>query len=143
MKKILTFFLLMGWTSLIHAQDKAEQQVIAATSFLVKALESGERSALEKITSAALSYGHSNGRVENKTEFVEALASKQSDFVSINISNQVVSVSENNAVVRHRLDAVTLDKGVAGEAHLNVMLVFRKEKGAWKLLARQAAKIVS
>ncbi len=143
MKKIITLLLFTGMSCIIYGQKKTEQEVISAADFLIRALESGERQALEKISSSALSYGHSNGRVENRAEFVEALASKQSDFVTINISNQVVSVSGKNAIVRHRLDAVTKDKGVAGEAHLNVMLVFRKEKGEWKLLARQAAKIIS
>lgn len=143
MKNIFMLFLFSGMTCFIHGQTKSDQEVIAAADFLIKALESGEREALEKITSSALSYGHSNGRVENRSEFVEALASKQSDFITINVSNQIVTVSGKNAIVRHRLDAVTKDKGIPGEAHLNVMLVFRKEKGEWKLLARQAAKIIS
>lgn len=143
MKKLCILLLFSCMTCFIHGQAKPEQEVISAFDFLIKALESGEREALEKITSSALSYGHSNGRVENRSEFVEALSSKQSDFISINVSNQIVSVSGKNAIVRHRLDAVTKDKGVSGEAHLNVMLVFRKEKGKWKLLARQAAKIIS
>lgn len=143
MKKILLPFLFLGMFLLSHGQTAAEKEVAAAAAFLVKALESGEKDALEKIASSALSYGHSNGRVENRSEFVESLSSKQSDFVTINISNQIISVSGKNAIVRHRLDAITKDKGVAGEAHLNVMLVFRKEKGEWKLLARQAAKIIS
>lgn len=125
-----------------RSQSKEETEVNKAVSSLISALESGDRSALEKTTSAALSYGHSNGRVESKIEFVEALASGVSDFITIKTSNQTIAVSGKNAVIRHRLDATVVDKGKQGEAHLHILMVFRKEKGEWKLLARQAAKIL-
>ncbi|MFM7223563.1 MAG: DUF4440 domain-containing protein, partial [Bacteroidota bacterium] len=55
------------------AQTKETQHVEKAVAFLLKALESGERDALEQIASADLSYGHSSGLIENKKEFIEAL----------------------------------------------------------------------
>jgi hypothetical protein len=96
---------------------------------------------LELIASEKLSYGHSTGLVEDKKAYVEALTNGSSDFVTIKISNQTISVIDNHAIVRHRLDATTLNKGVSGEAHLHVMMIFKKEKGEWKLLARQATKV--
>jgi hypothetical protein len=142
MKKILSFLVLSTMLLNIQAQTKEEENVAAAVAFLVKSLESGDRSSLEKISAEFLSYGHSNGLVENKSQFVEALASGQSDFINISISNQSIVVTGKNAIVRHRLDATTRDRGKDGEAHLNILLVFRKEQGRWKLLARQAARIV-
>ena len=53
-----------------------------------------------------------------------------------------IDLTGKNAIVRHQLDAKTMDKGKPGEAHLNVLYVFRKENGEWKMLARQAAKIL-
>jgi ketosteroid isomerase-like protein len=142
MKKILSLVLLSALLLNVTAQTREEESVAAAVVFLVKALESGDRAALEKISSAELSYGHSSGLVETRSQFVDALSSGQSDFVNINISNQTLVVTGKNAIVRHRLDATTQDRGKSGEAHLNILLVFRKEQGQWKLLARQAAKIV-
>lgn len=142
MKKFLFFIALTTTLLNLQAQTREEENVAAAVVFLVKSLENGDRESLEKITSEYLSYGHSGGMVENKSQFVEALASGQSDFISISISNQSIVVTGKNAIVRHRLDASTKDRGKEGEAHLNILLVFRKEQGQWKLLARQAAKIV-
>ena len=142
MKKLLavTVFtiLLIG----ARSQSAQEQKLATAVTEFISALESGQRSSLEKITSDALSYGHSNGLVENKEVFIEALASGRSDFLTTHISNQTLSVSGKNGIVRHRLDATIVDKGKQVEAHLNILLVFRKEKGQWKLIARQASKIV-
>ena len=142
MKKILVTLFLMGSTGMVFAQSKSETKAEQAVSFLVKALESGSRSDLETIASEELTYGHSNGKIEDKKAFIEELTNGNSDFVSIKTSGQTVHVTGNIALVRHRLDATTLNKGVAGEAHLYVLMVFRKESGSWKLLARQAAKVL-
>lgn len=142
MKKLLTVALFIVSSTAAWSQSSQEIKLTKAVNSFVAALESGDRSSLEKITSEALSYGHSNGIVENKQVFVEALASKQADFLTVNISNQTVAVSGKNGIVRHRLDASIIDKGKQIEAHLNILLVFRKEKGEWKLLARQASKII-
>ncbi|MFN5421651.1 MAG: nuclear transport factor 2 family protein [bacterium] len=142
MKKLLVALLIIVSSTTAWSQSTEELKLTQAVSEFVAALESGERSSLEKITSDALSYGHSNGLVENKKVFIDALASKQADFLTVNVSNQTVAVSGKNGIVRHRLDANIIDKGKQIEAHLNILLVFRKEKGEWKLLARQASKIM-
>ncbi len=142
MKKLLGALFFIIFSSAAFSQSTQEQKLASAVAEFIAALESGERSSLEKITSNALSYGHSNGLVENKQVFIDALASKQADFLTAAVSNQTIEVSGKNGIVRHRLDASIVDKGKQIEAHLNILLVFRKEKGEWKLLARQASKII-
>ncbi|HEY4336583.1 MAG TPA: nuclear transport factor 2 family protein, partial [Puia sp.] len=68
---------------------------------------------------------------------------KSSDFVTVDLSNQTVKVVGNTAWVRHTLTATTNDGGKPGNAHLSVLLVWVKQKGQWRLLARQAVKIQS
>ena len=80
-------------------------------------------------------------RVEGKAEFISKIVSGKSDFVSIGLNNQTIAVSGSTAIVRHRLDAKTNDNGKPGEVHLQVLLVWQKLHGHWKLLARQAVKI--
>lgn len=139
-------FILLTFSMFINAsqaQSREEKQVEAAVTYLISALESGDRKALENITMEKLSYGHSSGSIENRDMFIESLASGKSDFVTIKTSEQTISVSGNTAIVRLRLDAKTLDKGKEAEVHLHVMMVFQKEKRDWKILARQAVKLVS
>lgn len=143
MKKIAGLFLLLIMTISMQteAQSKDEKQVAAAVQTLTKAMIDGNKSALENIASDALSYGHSSGKIQNKTEFVEAIASGQSDFVTINLTDQTISVKDQTAIVRHKLSAETNDGGKPGNVSLGIMLVWVKEKGAWKLLGRQAYKL--
>ena len=141
MKKIIVLMLvLVGCFQFANAQDKKIAAVQKSINRLTDAMISGDRAALNESVSDSLSYGHSGGHVEGKDEFVEKLASGKSDFVSINLSEQSISINGNTAIVRHNLDAQTNDGGKPATVKLKVLLVFTKEHGDWKLLARQAVK---
>jgi ketosteroid isomerase-like protein len=141
MKRLSLFLLFLTIGLIATAQTKEEVRVIAAVEKLRLAMISGEKEALGDIVSADLSYGHSGGKIEDKTSFVEALSSGSSDFVSINLSKQTVKVTGKVAMVRHQLDAKTNDKGKPGEVKLGILLVWLKEGKQWKLLGRQAFKL--
>lgn len=123
------------------AQSKDETAVANAVEKLRKAMVDGNRADLESSVLDKLSYGHSSGHIDNQKEFVEKLATGASDFVTIDLSGQTISISGNTAIVRHRLDAKSNDGGKPGEAHLYVLLIFQKDHKQWKLLARQAVKV--
>ena len=72
---------------------------------------------------------------------MDKLTNGSSDFVTIDLSEQTISISDKVAVVRHTLNAKTNDGGKPGEVHLKVLLIWQKGKAGWKLLARQAIKI--
>lgn len=142
MKIILTFlvFCLMG-SSLSLAQSADEKAVSAAVEKLRKAMVDSDLAGLRSLAAEELSYGHSNGLVENKTEFVDQFATGKSDFVNITLSDQTVKIVGDAAIVRHRLIADTNNNKVAGKVDILILLVWQKQKGEWKLLARQAARI--
>ena len=141
MKKYILAIVLVGISQLSFAQSRDEDHVKTALEQLRTAMIGGERAALEKIASDKLSYGHSSGLVENKQEFVEHISSGKSDFVSIDLTEQTITMARNVAIVRHILSATTNDNNKPGTVKLKVMLVWQKEKGHWKLLARQAVKV--
>jgi hypothetical protein len=128
-------------TSVLNAQKKHERAVASAVEQLRLAMVDGNKSQLENLVSDKLSYGHSSGHIDNKQQFVEKLTTGKSDFVSIELPDQTISVSGKTAIVRHTLNAKTNDNKVPGEVHLKVLLVFQKDHGKWVLLARQAVKI--
>ena len=122
------------------AQSVKIRNIQTAIDNLKNAMVSGDRLQLEKIASDKLSYGHSGGHIEGKSEFIEKIVSGKSDFVSIDFTEQTISVVGKNAIVRHQLSAVTNDNGKPGNVKIKVLLIFLKEKGQWKMLARQAVK---
>ena len=141
--KLMGLLLMANLTTMtVLAQTKDETAVAAAVETLRKAMVDGDRTALEKIAAAELTYGHSSGKLEDKAAFVEAIASGKSDFVTIDLTEQTIAVAGDVAIVRHKLAADTNDGGKPGKVNLAIMTVWKKTGKAWKLLARQAVKVV-
>ena len=92
MKKILLFLSFILSVYVLNAQSKKEVGVQDAVKQLTAAMISGEKTELEAVASDHLSYGHSGGHVEGKTEFVEKIASGKSDFVTIDITEQTIDI---------------------------------------------------
>lgn len=130
--------------SLISPQLLAADSEVDAVDKKVAALRlamiDADAKALKTLSSSLLSYGHSGGHIENQAEFIEKIVSGKSDFVTMDLSEQTISISGDTALVRHILNADIKDGGVANTIKLGVLLVWQKQQGEWKLLARQAFK---
>jgi len=141
-KTVFLILMLAGAATVsVKAQTAAEKEVAAAVETLTKAMIDANKTALENISSDALSYGHSSGKIQDKAAFVDAIVSGQSDFVTINLTDQTISVKDQTAIVRHKFSAQTNDGGKPGSVNIGVMQVWVKEKGKWILLGRQAFKL--
>lgn len=142
MKKILLSGLFcLCLMATVTAQTKEEKEVAAAVETLRKAMVDADKNTLTGITMPELSYGHSSGKIQDQAAFVAALLNGESDFVSIDLSDQTIKVTGNTAIVRHTLAAQTNDSGKPGNVKLYILLVWVKQHGQWKLLARQAVKV--
>lgn len=141
-KYFLTAILFLTTIVFVNAQSKDETALALATEQLRKAMIDADKAVLENLTSTKLSYGHSGGYIDDKKEFVEKLATGKSDFVSIDLTDQLISISGKTAIVRHILKATTNDGGKLAEVHLRILLIWQKQKGHWKLLARQAVRVL-
>lgn len=143
MRKIIGLLIIASQLLLgngVNAQSK-NNSIEQAVLQLREALLSGNEAKLRAISSTHLSYGHSNGLIENQDAFVSTLISGKSVFVTMDLTDQTIDQVNQTAIVRHTLYAKTKNEGILGEVKLKVLLVFQKEKGSWKLLARQAVKI--
>lgn len=142
MKKIsvpaLLIIGLLSTNSFAQSSDKAVEQAVEKLRTL---MIDPDKAGLEALAADWLSYGHSSGKMEDKKAFVEALTSGESDFKTIDLTDQTVTVVDNTALVRHKLTAETMNQGKPGQTKLSVLLVWIKQKNNWKLLARQAVKI--
>ncbi|MGC3947102.1 MAG: nuclear transport factor 2 family protein [Chryseolinea sp.] len=95
----------------------------------------------EKIAAEELTYGHSAGLLEDKASFVNNIANRKFEFKKIEFPDVTVKITGPNAVVRHKITGDTANDGVPGTVNIGVLLVFQKQKGEWKLIARQAYKL--
>ena len=125
------------------AQSADEKAVASAVEKLRVAIIAANEAELLKLTAPTLSYGHSNGLLEDQKEFIRALTSGESKFTKIDLSEQTISISGDVAMVRHKLMGDTHNKGKDPAAvRLGVFMVLQKVKGNWVLLGRQAFKLL-
>lgn len=139
-KTLLPLLTIFIFNTVAMAQTRDEKAVAEAAEHLRKAMVDADSAMLSSLVLPQLSYGHSGGHVDDKTEFVQKIVSGKSDFVTIDIAEQSINIVENVAVVRHKFHATTNDNGKPGAVDLSVLLIWQKQKREWKLLARQAVK---
>lgn len=142
MKSILVVFLFSIFTTVVAFGQKKDISAVqkALETLRIQMLDPTDVG-LKSISHPALTYGHSNGKIENQKEFMEAFLTGASDFTSLDFSDVKIEIVGKTAVVRHILMAESADKGKQpGKVNIKVMLVFTKDKTGWLLLGRQAVK---
>ncbi len=118
-----------------------EMEIITTVHAFHAALIDADQESLELLLDASLSYGHSNGSIENKKQFIENILNGNSVFMEIELVDQSVKISGDTSIVRHIFKAETNDKNVPATISLQILLVWQKQDEQWKLLARQAVHI--
>ena len=131
----------LGFASPVAAQSSDAAAVARAVDALSKAMLDADRRALETLTSDALSYGHSSGRVETKEQFIDVIANKKTIYKAIDLSDQSIAVTDDEAIVRHIFSGQVESGGQASSPKIGVLQVWRKQGDRWQLLARQAYRI--
>lgn len=140
MKTFCGFIFVLVSTSLF-GQTSSLKEVEGQVEKLRLAMIDPTEKNLKDLTADELSYGHSSGKVENKTEFIEALISGKSNFSKIELKDQTVTLSGNTALVRHKFFAEIIDGDKTSNVAIGILLVWVKQKGKWQLIGRQAYKL--
>jgi len=135
----LLFFFLLVTSSFSQSAD--ERAVESALEKFKYAMINPDSQVLSSLASDALEYVHSSGTVRNKKEFVDEFMKRWTNFTAVTIKDQTIKITGDNAIVRHRLLADANNPGYPAKVDILVLMVWRKEQGVWKMLARQAASI--
>jgi hypothetical protein len=123
-------------------QPNQKKDVAAAVEIFRKGIVDADKDLLENITADELVYGHSSGKVQNKAEFIAEIISGQPlDYITVDLADQTIKIVGKTAVVRHVFSSETTSIGTPGHLKIGNMLIWQKQHGKWKLLARQAYKI--
>ncbi|MFN0274276.1 MAG: nuclear transport factor 2 family protein [Chitinophagales bacterium] len=120
--------------------QSSEQKLIQTVESFHKVLVSGNADSIRLLTSAELTYGHSNGWVETRDEVIENLQSGYINYNSYMEDSMQVVITGKQAHVRFVADIGATFKGKDSVFHLKVLEVWVREGKLWKLYARQAVK---
>jgi Domain of unknown function (DUF4440) len=138
--------LVSGASVLAHTPALAESAdataVADAVANLTKAMLAADKAKLDSLVADQLSYGHSGGVIQDKTAFVDVIASKKTVYNRIDLTQQTIAVVGNNAIVRHAWEGESgTGDGKWNLSKIGVLQVWVKQGADWKLLARQAFKV--
>ena len=122
-----------------NANDNAA--LTQAIAQFYDAIRDKNAAAFEPLLTSDVSYGHSSGRMENKAQFIANVLDPKTQWRTIYGANQSNYFSGDTAISRHTMDGENTRDGKPGTSNMPVMMVWQKQGGAWKLLARQAFKL--
>ena len=135
---VLSLAVLIGSPS-AFAQSADEAAVAQAVEAFRKAVMAKDRGQLEALIADQLQYWHSDGRVETRAEHIADVTSKRALWKSIDLTNQVIRVTGDTAIVRHNYTGESeREGGKMQSTRIGVFMVWQKQGGQWRLLARQA-----
>jgi ketosteroid isomerase-like protein len=135
----LLMFSFLVYTS-ANAQ-KPDKEIESSIETLNKAMISPDKSTLDKLTAEDLSYGHSTGAVQNKSEFIKDVLSGPVKFFQIDNANQIITVTDNTAIVRNICSIKGTRDGAPLDLKIGILMIWIKKGEGWKLLARQGYKL--
>ncbi len=117
--------------------------VLKAVEEFRKAMVDGNGARLLELSSDSMSFGHATGAVQTKVEFVKTVVDKTEVFHAIKLYDHNLAVNGDQATARHTFEAKITWNNQDLDLVLNVVQVWRKEEGRWRLLLRQAYKPLS
>jgi hypothetical protein len=129
------------FSSSVGAQGGDEAAVAQSVETLRKALLEPDKAKLAQVTSDQVSYGHSDGRVQTKEQFINGVMTRKQVVKSLAIPDLKLSVVGNAAIVRHIYMAESELDGKATTTKIGALQVWQKQDGTWKLLARQGFRL--
>ena len=129
---------LLRSTSAVAAGEEGE--VAQAVEGLRKATFGQDKAQLDALCAEQLSYGHSDGRVESKAQFIDGVMGRKATLKSLTLSDHAIAVVGSNAIARHSWTSESEMNGKATTTKIKVLQVWVKLGGGWKLLARQAVR---
>ena len=125
----------------VAAQSSDEAAVAQAVEAFRKAMLAADRSQFEAICADQLSYGHSAGRIETKAQFIDNAVSGRSIWKFITLTDHSTQIVGNNAIARHIFTGENESAGKTNAIKIGILMVWQKQDGRWRLLARQAYRI--
>jgi len=142
MKKFLSILLLAFLSSTTFCQSGKETEVWAKVEALNKAVfETKDSAAIQALVSETVTYGHSTGVLENKPVMLHNAVVNTQVYKNLSVEKLGTSTAGETVIVRYILRADVLKDGATSPLNIGILQVWAKDRGKWRLFARQAVKV--
>lgn len=142
MKKLLFILLVVFITSSVSSQSGKEAELWSKVEALNKAVfETKDSAAIQELVAANVTYGHSTGVIEDKPLMLHNAVHSLESYKDLSMERISTTYAGPTAIVRYILRAQVTKEGNNYPLNIGIMQVWGKDKGKWKLYARQAVKV--
>ena len=121
--------------------ERAEKELLSAMNAWKQAMITRDRGALEAMYAPALTYVHSSGKQENKSEAIEAVVNGKDRIDSIDFESVQVSIYNKTAIVKAKLTMRINSGTTINTLNLDVLHVWIKTSSQWQMVARHALRL--
>lgn len=141
MRFLLPVLLFLGSQSTVFAQNKKELELKALELQRFEAMTKKDLPFLEHVLADDLTYNHSNGLAENKSEHIEHIKTGALVYQTMQPEEVNVRIYKKTAVLNGLVNVAGMLKDRAFSVRLRYTDVYVKRKGKWQLVAWHSVKI--
>jgi ketosteroid isomerase-like protein len=141
MKKWILVLLSTALLSAAGVNSKEEKDVLGAMDAWKQATMKKDRAALDKLLHPDLTYSHSSGMTQTKTDVLDAVTKGKSKVEAIDFSDTTVRIYGKTALVKGTVDITNSTDGKSTKSHLSILHVWIKDGQGWQMVGRQATKL--
>jgi hypothetical protein len=123
------------------AQSTSEQSILELSKNKFQWMVTKNYDSLERVLDERLQFVHSNGWTENKQEFIADIKSGKLLYNNITVTEAVVRVYSNSAVINGRGKFSVKLEGKDMEFDLKYTEVYIHRQGKWLLASRHANRM--
>ena len=134
---------IMGLAASKSALACSDDDLKKAVEEFRQAMVDGNGARLLELMSDDVTFGHANGVVQTKMEFVKTVVDKSEVFKSIALKDHKIEISGEIGLARHTFDSDLMFMGKDMHLTLSIIMVWRNEDGRWRLIARQSFKPIT
>lgn len=142
MQKILIILFITVSPVMSRAQTYGENQqaIIFRMYQLKKAVIDKDSLMLDKLLAPDVNYGHTNGLVQTKAQFIRSVMSYEQDYKTITYPDMDVRIYDNTgiATAKSKVSMNYLNKPLELEMYILAVWIWKNKK--WQLVARQSVK---
>jgi len=128
-------------TNAFAAAPGGTEAVTAAVEAYRVGLLKADGKLLNALCSNPIAYGHSTGRVQTRQEFLDEAGNGKSAWKTIGFSDLSILLNGSNAMSRFVFNGVNEVAGKQNTLRFGVLIVWARQRGKWRLLARQGYKL--
>lgn len=143
MNKIFYPFLLLLSLNFAFTQKTSEEEVLEMEKRRFEAMINEDFDLLENLIDDQLVYIHSNGNVDSKASFINAIREGKTSYDDIKLEESKVRIYDKTAIINGL--CVFYQKNPDGsprQTRLRYTNVYVKQKGEWKMVSWQSYKMI-